>query len=105
VGPATARRVRCASDEGNDGGNGRGLTTTAADARILPMPNLRTTRGMLLPPPLLEISRGAPLSRRGGKEAEEEEEALQAPSAGCRDASRRAAAASCPLGAPPPIVR
>jgi len=25
--------------------------------------------------------------------------------AGCRDASRHAAAASCPLGAPPPLVR
>ena len=36
---------------------------------------------------------------------EEEEEAPLAPPAGRRDASRRAAAAPRPIGAPPPLVR
>ena len=68
------------------------------DVRISPMPNSQTTRETSLPPLSLGISRGA-------KEAEEEEEALLAPPAGCRDASRRPTAASHPLGAPPPLVR
>ena len=38
-------------------------------------------------------------------EADEKEEASLAPPAGCRDASRRAAATSHPLGAPLPLVR
>ena len=78
---------------------------TTVDARILQMPNPRMMRETSLPPPSLGILQGAPPSRRGGKEAEEEEEALLAPPAGCRDASRRAAAASCPLRAPPRLVR
>jgi hypothetical protein len=104
AGPAPPRRARRASNGGDDGGDARGSTTTTVDARILPMPNSRMTRETLLPPPSLEFSQGPP-SRRGRKEAEEEEEAPLAPPAGCRDASRRAATASCPLGAPPPLVR
>jgi hypothetical protein len=52
-----------------------------------------------------DLARGATIPA-GGKEAEEEEEeeAPLAPPAGCRDA-RRAAVASRPLGAPPPLVR
>ena len=41
----------------------------------------------------------------GGKEAGEEEETPLATPAGCRNASRRAAATSRPLGALPPLVR
>ena len=51
-----------------------------------------------------DLARGAAIPA-GGKEAEEEEEALLPPPAGCRNASRCAAAISCPLGAPPPLVR
>jgi len=105
AGAAAARRVRRASDGGNNGGDVRGLmTTTTVDARISPMPNSRMTWETSLPPPSLGFSQGPP-SRRGRKEAEEEEEAPLAPPAGCREASRHAAAASCPLGAPPPLVR
>ncbi len=78
---------------------------TTVDARILQMPNPRMMRETSLPPPSLGILQGAPPSRRGGKEAGEEEEAPLAPTAGCPDASRRAAATYCPLGAPPPLVR
>ena len=60
---------------------------------------------MLLLQPLLGILRGVPPSQRGEKKAEEEEEAPLEPLASCRDASRRAAAASRPLVAPPPLVR
>ena len=66
-GAAAARRVRHASDRGDDGGDARGLTTTAADAWISPMPNSRRTRETLLPQPSLGISRGAPPSRLGGR--------------------------------------
>jgi hypothetical protein len=78
-----ARRARHAPDEGDDGGDVRGSTTTTVDARILLMPNSRTMRETSLPPPSLGISRGAPPSRRGGKEAEEEEEAPLVPTACC----------------------
>jgi hypothetical protein len=92
------------TQQSNGGG---GVCRTPSDAFRPPMPNSRTTRGTSLPPPSLGISQGAPPSRRGGKEAEEEEEeeeeAPLAPPAGCRDASRRAAAASRPLGAPLPL--
>jgi hypothetical protein len=104
AGAAAARRARRASDGGDDDGNARGSMTTTVDARISPMPNLRMTRETSLPPPLLGFSRGPP-SRQGRKEAEEEEEAPLAPPAGCCNASRHAAATSCPLGAPPPLVR
>jgi len=105
AGAAAARRAHRASDGGDDGGDVRGsTTTTTVDARILPMPNSRMTRETSLPLPSLGFSQGPP-SRRGRKEAEEEGEAPLAPPAGCREASRRAAAASCPLGAPPPLVR
>ena len=66
AGAAAARRARRASDGGDDGGDARGSTTTTVDARISPMPNLRTTRETSLPPPSLGISRGALPSRRGG---------------------------------------
>ena len=103
MGAATAKRALCASDGGNIGSNARGLTTMAADARILPVPNSRTMWGTLPPLPLLGILRGAPPSQQGGEEVEEEEEALLAPPAGCYNASRCNVAPRS-LGAPPTIV-
>ena len=50
-----------------------------------------------------DLTRGAAILA-GGEEEEEEEEALMAPPAGCRGASRCAAATSHLLGAPPPLV-
>ena len=81
---------------------------TTADARILPLPNSRMKRVTLLPPPLLGMFQRCHHPGGGGKEAEEEEEeeeeAPLGPPAGCREASRRAAVASRPLGTPPPLV-
>jgi hypothetical protein len=80
------RRRQCEGVDDDDGGRARMTWETS------------------LPPPSLGFSQGPP-SRRGRKAAEEEEEAPLAPPAGCRDALRHAAATSCPLGAPPPLVR
>ena len=91
AGAAAATRARRTFDGGDVGGDARGSTTTKADARILPLPNTRTTQETSLPPPLLGILRGVPPSRQGGKEAEaeeeEEEEAPLAPPAPPLDAS------------------
>jgi len=57
AGATAARWARRASDGGDDSGNARGLTTMTVDARITPMPNLRTTQETSLPPPSLGISR------------------------------------------------
>jgi len=88
------RRQQCEGVNNDD----RGLADFA-DAKLV------DNRGTLLPPPLLGISQGAPPSRRGEKEMEEDEDVPLATPAGCCDASRCTAAASRPLGAPPPLVR
>ena len=113
AGATTTRRARHASKGGDNGGTVRGWTTTTVDARISPMPNLRTMLETSLPPPLLGILGGEPPSLQGG-EVGREGGGGSAGASGwlsrrltlcrCRLSSSRRSAASCPLTPPPPFA-